>query len=114
MHPNTCSLECNFDKLQLLLHNLDYNFDVITLTETCHVEAKNIYDRSFLNYLKETNKKNRKEKKKIILTSDFNQNPLKFEKNKEVEESIQFSTAQWFTSQILRPTRNFEFNCSKH
>ena len=30
---------------------------------------------------------------------------MKFEKNKEVEESIQFSTAQWFTSQILRPTR---------
>ena len=29
MHTNICSLEDNFDKLELLLHNLDYNLDTI-------------------------------------------------------------------------------------
>lgn len=56
-------------------------------------------DHSFLNYSKETNKK--KQKRKIILTCDFNVNLLKFEKNKEVEELTQFLTAP----QILAPTR---------
>ena len=38
MHTIICYLEGNFDKLEILLHNLDYNFDVIAPTETWHVE----------------------------------------------------------------------------
>ena len=36
MHTNTCSLEGNFGKLELLLHNLDWLF-VIALNEAWHV-----------------------------------------------------------------------------
>ena len=182
MHTNICFLEGNFHKLEVLLHNLDYNFDVIALTETWRVEGNknfapgrlgnyskyeglprssrkggcgfyinkaityinrldldkrhkgknsefeakwievmylsvekiiigSIYrhpkpnDHSVLNNLKETNKKIWKKKKRIILTGDFNLNLLIFEKNKEAEEFIQFLIAQWFTPQILGPTR---------
>ena len=41
----------------------------------------------------------------IILIGDLIPNLLKFERNKEVEEFIEFLTAQWFTPQILGPTR---------
>lgn len=37
MHARICLLEGNFDKAELLRHNLDYNFDVITLNETWHI-----------------------------------------------------------------------------
>ena len=45
------------------------------------------------------------EKKKIILTGDVNLNLLKFDKNKEITEFLDFLTAKWFTPQILGPTR---------
>ena len=38
LHSNICSLQGNFDKLQLLSDNLDYKFDVIAITETWHTE----------------------------------------------------------------------------
>ena len=38
LHSNICSLQGNFDKLQLLRDNLDYKFDVIAITETWHTE----------------------------------------------------------------------------
>ena len=40
-HSNICSLQENFDKLEILLDNLEHQFDVIALTETWHME-KNI------------------------------------------------------------------------
>ena len=43
MHTNICSLEGSFDKLELLLHNLDYNLDVTALTETWHVERNKTF-----------------------------------------------------------------------
>ena len=45
------------------------------------------------------------EKKKIILTGDVNLNLLKFDKNKEITEFLDFLTTKWFTPQILGPTR---------
>ena len=43
--------------------------------------------------------------KKIILTGDFNFNLLKFEKNKEVNEFLEFLAINWLSLQILGPTR---------
>ena len=43
MHTNICSLEDNFDKLELLLYNLDHNLDITALTETWHVERKKTF-----------------------------------------------------------------------
>ena len=43
-------------------------------------------DGEFLNYLKQTLRAIDKEKKKVILTGDFNLNLLKFDKSKEVNE----------------------------
>ena len=60
-------------------------------------------EKKFLQYLSNTFKKRRKEK--IILTGDFNLNLLKFDKNKEITEFLNFLTAKWFTLQILGPTR---------
>ena len=34
--PNICSLQGNFDKLEIFLDNLEHQFDVIALTQTCH------------------------------------------------------------------------------
>ena len=48
------------------------------------------------------------EKKKIILTGDVNLNLLKFDKNKEITEFLDFLTAKSFTPQILGPTRTIE------
>ena len=48
------------------------------------------------------------EKKKIILTGDVNLNLLKFDKNKEITEFLDFLTAKSFTPQILGPTRTTE------
>ena len=39
-HTNICSLQANFDNLELLLHDLDHNFDIIALTETWNPENK--------------------------------------------------------------------------
>ena len=36
LHTNRCSLQDNFEKLQMLLSDLEYQFDVIALTETWH------------------------------------------------------------------------------
>ena len=41
LHFNICSLQGNFDKLEILLDNLEHQFGVIALTETWHME-KNI------------------------------------------------------------------------
>ena len=61
-------------------------------------------DKEFLQYLSNTLKKIKKDKK-ILLTGDFNLNLLKFYKNKEVTEFLDFPTVKWFTPQILGPTR---------
>ena len=62
-------------------------------------------DKEFLQYLSNTLKTIKKGEKKIILTGDFNLNLLKFDKNKEITEFLDFLTAKWFTPQILGPTR---------
>ena len=38
LHSNICSLQGNFDKLQLLSKNLDYKLNIIVVTETCHIQ----------------------------------------------------------------------------
>ena len=62
-------------------------------------------DKEFLQYISNTLKKNKKREKKIILTGDFNLSLLKFHKNKEITEFLDFLTAKWFTPQNLGPTR---------
>ena len=62
-------------------------------------------DKEFLQYLSNLLNKVKMEKKKIILTGDFNLNLLKFDKNKEITEFLDFLTTKWFTPQILGPTR---------
>ena len=37
-HSNISSLKGNFDKLEILLDNLEHQFDVIALTETWHMK----------------------------------------------------------------------------
>ena len=37
-HSNICSIQENFDKLEILLDNLEHQFDVIALTETWHIK----------------------------------------------------------------------------
>ena len=37
-HSKICSLKGNFDKLEILLDNLEHQFDVIALTETWHMK----------------------------------------------------------------------------
>ena len=39
LHTNICSLQGNFDNLEQLLNNLEYEFDIIALTETWHTEG---------------------------------------------------------------------------
>ena len=39
-HSNICSLNVNTENLDILLHDLDYKFDVISLTETWNPESK--------------------------------------------------------------------------
>ena len=36
LQTNICSLQGNFEKLEMLLSDLEYQFDVIVLTETWH------------------------------------------------------------------------------
>ena len=36
LHTNICSLQGNFEKLEMVLSDLEYQFDVIALTETWH------------------------------------------------------------------------------
>ena len=62
-------------------------------------------DTEFLNYMKQTLKTIDQEKKKVILTGDFNFNLLKFDKSKEVNEFLNYLTAKWYTPHILGPTR---------
>ena len=38
-HSNICSLQGNFDKLEILLDNLEHQFDITALTETWHMEG---------------------------------------------------------------------------
>ena len=47
----------------------------------------------------------RKEKKKVIICGDFNYNLLAFDKNKETNGFLNLMISNWFTSQILGPTR---------
>ena len=63
-----------------------------------------------MRYLKQTLKTLSKENKKLILTGDLNINLLKFDKNKEVNEFLDILTSDWFTPQILGPTRFVEHN----
>ena len=46
----------------------------------------------------------------MILTGDLNINLLNFDKNKEVNEFLEVLTSNWFTPQILGPTRFEEQN----
>ena len=43
MHTNIESLNCNFEKLQYLIKDIDYKFDIIALTETWNNEKINIF-----------------------------------------------------------------------
>ena len=61
-------------------------------------------------YLKQTLQALSKETKKVILTGDLNINLLNFDKNKEVNEFLDVLTSNWFTPQILGPTRFVEHN----
>ena len=36
LHTNICSLQGNFEKVEMLLSDLEYQFDVIALTDTWH------------------------------------------------------------------------------
>ena len=40
MHTNICSLQANIENLEILLHELEFKFDVISLTETWNPEEK--------------------------------------------------------------------------
>ena len=42
-HTNICSLQANVDKLEDLLHDLDYTFDIIALSETWNPENQKIH-----------------------------------------------------------------------
>ena len=44
----------------------------------------------------------------MILTGDLNINLLDFDRNKEVNEFLDILTSNWFTPQILGPTRFVE------
>ena len=46
----------------------------------------------------------------MILTGDLNINLLNFDQNKEVNEFLEVLTSNWFTLQILGPTRFAEQN----
>ena len=49
LHTNISSLQCNFSKLELLLHNLDHNFKVIAVTETWNsVHKKHLFASKIL------------------------------------------------------------------
>ena len=49
LHTNISSLQCNFSKLELLLHNLDHNFKVIAVTETWNsVHKKQLFASKIL------------------------------------------------------------------
>ena len=39
-HTNICSLNANTDQMLDLLHDLDYKFDILSLTETWNSEKK--------------------------------------------------------------------------
>ena len=67
-------------------------------------------DTEFLLYLKQTLKALPKENKKVILTGNLNINLLNFDKNKDVNEFLDVITSNWFTPQILGPTRIVEHN----
>ena len=67
-------------------------------------------DTEFLWYLKETLIAHSKENKKVILIGDLNIILLNFDKNKEVNEFLDILTSNWFTPQILGPTRFVEHN----
>ena len=59
-------------------------------------------DKEFLQYLSNLLNKVKMEKKKIILTGDFNLNLLKFDKNKDITEFL--NLLQQLIPQILGPT----------
>ena len=63
-----------------------------------------------MRYLKQTLQALSKENKKVILTRELNINLLNFDKNKEVNEFLDVLTSNWFTPQILGPTRFVEHN----
>ena len=67
-------------------------------------------DTQFLWQLKETLKTLSKENKKVILTGDLNINLLNFDKKHEVNRFLHLLASNWFTLQILGPTRFVEQN----
>ena len=40
LHSNICSLQCNFNKLEILLESMPLKFDIISLTETWNPKSK--------------------------------------------------------------------------
>ena len=182
-HTNICSLQANIDKMEDLLHDMDYPFDIIALTETwnpektkndflpkrlegyldyygttghsrkggcgfyiknsftpiprkdlefqikdpgcetesCWIELVNekgpnvvvgvIYRHPskindiFLTNLKKTLKKVNKEKKKTVISGDFNLNLLNYENDKEVSSFLSTMLQHDLQPCITEPSR---------
>ena len=62
-------------------------------------------DTNFTKYVGNSLDILRKEKKKVIICGDFNYNLLAFDKNKETNDFLNLMISNWFTPQILGPTR---------
>ena len=182
-HSNICSLQGNFEKLELLLNDIELEFDIVALTETWNpvdskllftpgilegyhsytgiegnsqkggcglyinkklsyipredldisfknnesefevkwVEIKNENnknilisvhyrhprnsDTKYINYLKNTFKKIRKENKLTFFVGDFNYNLIKHETKKEIGEFFNLMTSNLMQPHILGPSR---------
>ena len=48
-HSHVCSLQGNFGKLEILLDDLEHQFDVIALTETWHMKINVSFTPRFLS-----------------------------------------------------------------
>ena len=62
-------------------------------------------DTDFTKYLGNSLDILRKERKNVIICGDFNYNLLAFDKNKETNDFLNLMISNWFTPQILGPTR---------
>ena len=76
--------------------------NIITGVVYSHPKSK---DKDFYDYMSKTLRVNKKEKKTAILCGDFNLNLLNFERNEEVNNFLNLLVPNWFTPQVLGPTR---------
>ena len=67
-----------------------------------HPKSKDI---DFIKYLSNSLNILWKEKKKVIISGDFDYNLLAFDKNKGTNDFLNLMISNWFTPQILGPTR---------